>query len=406
VCEAQDTLLSRTVAIKFLSLGSVGTHVAAFLAEGQIVAKLDFHPGVVRVLDVGRTDQYCYLVYEFIPGGDLRTKMSNRRRLTYEKSVDLIASVADALHFAHEHQLVHRDIKPANILVQSERGPVIADFGTALRLDVDRRAQYSNPGTPAYMSPEQRAGAESIDRRTDIYSLGVVMHELLTGSRPSPTPDLGDSVPDELKRVCTKCLQQSPEHRYQTALELAIELRKWVADLKSISGRFFKLLTSNPDVSELRSFLCKNPQVIERAFAADVNTKILSSISLGGEVLDICIGNLMLTTGQYAWSVLLLGRLSGDLLGSIEGSVSRLSALRGWILQNLKAAPESLPDFNATFNATVVVGRRTTLSEIVLDRIRTLNEEFNRIRTLNEDCLRVRVRTYDWLMDIALSLTK
>jgi serine/threonine protein kinase len=310
--------------------------------------------------------------------------------------VDLIASVAEALHFAHEHQLVHRDIKPANILVHPERGAVIADFGTALRLDLDRRAQYVNPGTPAYMSPEQRDGAESLDRRTDIYSLGVVLHELLTGSRPSPTADLPVSVPDQLKSICKKCLQQSPEDRYQTAQELAIALRKWITGSQSISGQFFKLLTSNPDASDLRSFLRKNPQVIERAFGTGANPKLLWSISLGEEVLDVCIGVYYPTIDRFKWSILLLGQLSGDILGSIEGNVSRLTALRGWIRQNLKVAPEALPDFNSEFDATVVVGRRTTLTTMVLDRI----------RTISEGSLGVRVRTYDWPLDTALSLAK
>ncbi len=246
---AKQDVLGRRVAVKILHRkhGSKKQEAQAFLNEALILGDLN-HPGIVPVYDAGWTDDgFFYIVSRFIEGGDLSALLA-RGRPVPEQSAQIVIALAEALHYAHSRGLVHRDIKPANILIDPPWKPLLTDFGVALR-DKDFGTGSRLVGTPAYMSPEQARGeGNRVDGRSDIFSLGVVLYELLTGVRlfrgetqrelldqvmraevRSPC-EIDGLIPEVLGRICLRALARRASERYSTAEEMAAALRDGLRD--------------------------------------------------------------------------------------------------------------------------------------------------------------------------------
>ncbi|HVV99448.1 MAG TPA: serine/threonine-protein kinase [Planctomycetaceae bacterium] len=244
VWKGVDTELQRAVAVKLMrsDLGHTSELAALFVSEGRKLARLT-HPGVVTVFDVGQSEGRCYIVSELIEGGTLADRLKTRPFTPTESAV-LVANIGDALHHAHLQDLIHRDIKPKNILLSATGEPKLADFGLAANEEDQLVETPATMGTVAYMSPELiRGESHHTDARTDIYSLGVVLYQALTGRlpfvahsteqfreqilerEPRPPRTIDDRIPPELERICLKCLKKNLDDRYTTAADLARELR-------------------------------------------------------------------------------------------------------------------------------------------------------------------------------------
>jgi WD40 repeat protein/predicted Ser/Thr protein kinase len=255
VYHARHRILGRPVAIKMLhpSLFPTEADRNRLRAEAQAVARLQ-HPNVVQLYEVGEAGGSPYLVLEYIAGGTLESYLAGRPQPPREAAA-LVETLARAVHAAHLKQIIHRDLKPANILLADDSTPKITDFGLAKRLDRTASGLTQTlSGTPAYMSPEQvpEQAAEPpvrpITRATDIYALGVILYEVLTGRPPflgtdwvttllqvvrrAPVPprELQPGTPRDLETICLKCLEKEPARRYATAEDLAGDLNRYLDD--------------------------------------------------------------------------------------------------------------------------------------------------------------------------------
>ena len=232
VWQGFDLELERAVAVKMPKSSRLAS-IENFMAEARRVAQLK-HPGIVSVFDVVRDGGTCLIVSEYVEGGSLADRIGT---LDAGEAVRLIAEIAETLHYAHQQGFIHRDIKPPNILIDHHGRALLADFGIALST---QGGDSSSHGTLAYMSPEQIEG-KSADHRSDIFSLGGVLVELLTGNRPFTEENparlrrqivSGEyslvGVPSGLEPVCNTCLAHNPDDRYTDAVCLASDLRAWL----------------------------------------------------------------------------------------------------------------------------------------------------------------------------------
>jgi eukaryotic-like serine/threonine-protein kinase len=245
VYQARQTALDRLVALKMVRAGGDWSRLRA---EAQVVARLA-HPNIVSVYDVGEHGGLPFVAMEFCPGGSLDEKLRGAT-LPPAEAAGLVRTLARAMHAVHSRGVVHRDLKPSNVLLAADGTPKVTDFGLAKRLDLDAGPTQSGAilGTPSYMAPEQAGGhAHRIGPAADVYALGAILYELLTGrppfksatvmdtilqvvnDEPVPPTRLQPKLPRDLEAVCLKCLEKEPERRYASAAELADDLGRFLA---------------------------------------------------------------------------------------------------------------------------------------------------------------------------------
>src|ERR1041385_7862877 len=249
VFRARQKSLNRTVALKVIGLGHWATevHLKRFRREAEAAASLD-HSGIVPIYEVGERDGSCYFSMKFVEGGQLDV-VGRRESMPVRRAVELIAKVARTVHYAHEHGILHRDIKPGNILLDQKGEPHLTDFGLARLVETESTVTRTLEvlGTPSYMAPEQAVGNNSaVGTSSDVYGLGAVLYQLLTGHPPFAggttyetikllldkeprQPRLWNTKLDrDLSTICLKCLEKDPKRRYSSALALAEDLERWL----------------------------------------------------------------------------------------------------------------------------------------------------------------------------------
>jgi serine/threonine-protein kinase len=277
VYKAWQRSLRRPVALKMILRGQQATpaDLARFQIEAEAAAHLD-HPNIVPIYGAGEVDGQAYLAMRFVEGHTLAQLLA-RGPMRPREAAGLLATVARAVHFAHEHGILHRDLKPSNVLIDNASCPYVTDFGLAKRVDVGGGPTTPGPslsgaivGTPAYMAPEQVSGSRGpLGPACDVYALGVILYEMLTGRPPFQAPTAVDTlllvldqdpvrpgllnpkVDSDLELICLKCIQKQPELRYASAAALANDLQAYLSGdalsvrrstLADLGGLFSRLL--------------------------------------------------------------------------------------------------------------------------------------------------------------------
>ena len=290
VYRANDPLLDRLVAIKTVNMSfdpqEMAEYEGRFYQEAKAAGSLN-HPNIVTIYDIGKTGNIAYMAMEFLQGEELRSLMSTGRPLAAARSVEITAQVAEGLAYAHQHGVVHRDIKPANVMLAVTGLAKITDFGIARMRSAEVKTQTGIVlGSPRYMSPEQVAGKRA-EPRSDIFSLGVILYEMLTGKPPftgedvtsvmfqimnlvpPPPSSINTRVPEILDFIVAKAIAKSLDDRYSSAEEFAKDLRE-VA--KQIDTTVHTLSATRPPVrpkldTEAAQALAQSLPVTRRADA-------------------------------------------------------------------------------------------------------------------------------------------
>jgi serine/threonine protein kinase len=349
VYKALHINLNRVVALKMILSGphAAAHELARFRAEAEAVARLQ-HPNIVQIYEVGEQDGRAYFSLEFVEGGSLGQALEGKPLPPTEAAM-LVESLARAMHYAHQRGIVHRDLKPGNILLQrksetstpavsdggfriSDFTPKVTDFGLAKRLGLAQGQTQSGSvlGTPNYMAPEQAAGKiQDIGPRTDVYALGAILYEFLTGrppfegeslleviervqsQEPLPPRSVQPATPVDLETICLACLRKEPELRYPTALALADDVQRFLTG-ELIQARKFTVF------DRLARTLNRSREIVEFDVLAGfliffVPVPFLSHLlvtllfrgepSFPAAALGVTIGNFLIVSGLFAWLI-------------------------------------------------------------------------------------------------------
>jgi len=291
VYRARQKSLNRTVALKIIGVGRWATeaHLKRFRLEAEAAASLN-HPFIVPIHEIRERGGYCYFSMNLIEGGQL-DEVVKRQEVPIRRAVELIAKLARTVHYAHEHGILHRDIKPGNVLLDQEGEPHLTDFGLARLVESESTVTRTTDvlGTPSYMAPEQAIGKNAaLTSAIDIYSLGAVLYQLLTGNPPfvgrstyetvrllletDPRQPrlLNPKVDRDLSTICLRCLEKDPERRYSSALALAQDLERWLRH-EPIQARRSSLVTRG------KKWLHRNPST---AFAGVSLAGLIAALSV------------------------------------------------------------------------------------------------------------------------------
>lgn len=370
VYRAFDEELQRPVAVKMPKPDRLGSG-DAFLAEARRVAKLK-HEGIVPVYDVGKAGSTCFIVSEFVEGGSLADRLV-KGKPSAEEALRWIGEIADALEYAHLHGVVHRDIKPGNILVDHDGRAKLADFGIAQSA---AKADDAGPslGTLRYMSPEQLQG-KPVDHRTDVFSLGIVLHELLTGEVPYASLEplllrrdivagssiLSHHMAPALREVCRKALSVDPQARQASAAQFAAEVRRaagakrgqfvwpWlltgVAAIALLAGRFLPVVEKDPPprISPAEAMAAATTDLLAKRYAEAEQgfTTILQADSRNVEALK--------GRGNCRLQLKMLDEAVADLTAALALHPDDPATLRyrGLAYAELRDFPKAIADFSA-----------------------------------------------------------
>jgi serine/threonine-protein kinase len=359
VYRANDPMLNRAVAIKTINMAEaenegVAEYEARFYQEAKAAGGLN-HPNIVIIYDIGRSGNLVYMAMEYVEGKELRELLTEGQPLPVVQAVDIAAQVADGLAYAHQHHVIHRDIKPANILITSDGRAKIADFGIARMRSAETRTQTGViMGSPKYISPEQVIGKRA-DHRSDVFSLGVILFQCLTGTTPfngdglsalmyqitnydPPAPStVNPQVPVMLDYIVAKVLNKVPESRYQSGSDFANDLRECRVELEG--GRQAAaasliitrpipvpaaMVSVAPDAGEPGEDAAGAPpptKGISRAFDShDATVRLMRQIGVDGTTTDFVVSPALSTStarsgtarpGERAW-----GRRENTIFGA------------------------------------------------------------------------------------------
>jgi serine/threonine-protein kinase len=445
VYRARHLKLNRTVALKMLLAGSHASQQehARFVREAEAVAALR-HPNFVQIFDVGEVDGTPYFTMECIDGGSLADRLAGGGQSVRE-SADMLATLARAVFAAHQSGIIHRDLKPANILLTDDGAPKISDFGLARRLGADVGLTHTGDrlGTPSYMAPEQMTGSTaSIGPSVDVFALGAMFYEMLTGSPPfrgtslsdterrltseEPTPPsrLNAKVPRDLETICLKCLEKTPKNRYASAGELAADLERFLrhepihARPVVPAERVLRWIRRNPLPTALAVTAALLLAVIvgdairESALAADrraEKARLTARFESGVQLVQ---------SGRFAEARAILGKLGDggfeDLRQRIDRTLSELALVEELDAVGVKRsmvlnAPRSRSAFNAeaarAYASIFDRSRIATPTEqpgVVAPRIRNSDISESLVASLDDWAFCEPDRaTRDWLLEVA-----